>query len=289
MEADCIQAAFDKFWEDEGKIYGQARGDQNSYTTGIIGQHNVVLAYMPNMGKVGAAGVAASLRSSFPEIRLALVVGICGGVPFGTDQEEILLGDIIISQALVQYDFGRQYHEALKEKDTPEDRLGRPSQKIRGFLAKLQTYRYYSRVQNDISLYLKELQQKLPKVKYPGAENDKLYQPLYLHKHRQPLVPCNECAKDEMQICQAARGMTCEELGCEETKLIVRNRLAEAQPEQYKPVVHFGRMGSGDAVMKWAEGRNRIAKTKGVIAFEMALITKRAVTESPESSSTVHR
>jgi nucleoside phosphorylase len=28
-------------------------------------------------------------------------------------------------------------------------------------------------------------------------------------------------------------------------------------------------MGSGDAVIKWAEGRDRIAKVKGVIAFEM--------------------
>src|SRR5271154_1045064 len=84
-EADCVQAVFDIFWEDEGKRYDQASGDQNNYTTGVIGEHNVVLAYMPNMGKVGASGVAASLRSSFPNIKLALVVGICGGVPFTAD------------------------------------------------------------------------------------------------------------------------------------------------------------------------------------------------------------
>jgi hypothetical protein len=128
VEADCVQAAFDKFWEDEGKIYGQARGDQNSYTTGIIRKSTISFWRIgQTWGKVGAAGVAVSLRSSFPEIRLALVVGICGGVSFGTDEEEILLGDIIISQALVQYDFGRQYPEAFEEKDTLEDRLGRPS------------------------------------------------------------------------------------------------------------------------------------------------------------------
>ena len=108
--------------------------------------------------------------------------------------------------------------------------IGRPSQKIRGFLAKLQTYRYYSRVQKDISIYLKELQQKLPKAKYPGAESDKLYQPSYLHKHHQPLMPCDECVKDEAQ----------------------KPRQAD-HPEQHEPVVHFGRMGSGDTVMKWAE------------------------------------
>lgn len=36
------------------------------------------------MGKGSAAGVAASIGSSFLGIELALVVGICGGVPTGT-------------------------------------------------------------------------------------------------------------------------------------------------------------------------------------------------------------
>jgi nucleoside phosphorylase len=52
-----------------------------------------------------AAGVASSFPSSFPGIGLALVVGICGGVPYGTDGEEILLGDVIASSGLEEYDF----------------------------------------------------------------------------------------------------------------------------------------------------------------------------------------
>ena len=110
LEADAVHAVFDKFWKDEGKHYGQAPGDDNNYTTGVIGDHNVVLAYMPGMGKVNASAVAASLRSSFTGIKLALIVGICGGVPFaGSDGtgEEIHLGDVIFSNALVQYDYGR--------------------------------------------------------------------------------------------------------------------------------------------------------------------------------------
>src|SRR5271170_6501009 len=84
LEADCVHAVFDKFWEDEGKNYGKALRDPNAYTTGVIGEHNVILAHMPNMGKASASGVAASILSSFPRIKLALVVGICGGVPYGT-------------------------------------------------------------------------------------------------------------------------------------------------------------------------------------------------------------
>ena len=50
---------------------------------------------MPGMGKGDAANVASGVRSSFEGIKLALVVGICGGVPNGTDDEkEILLGDV---------------------------------------------------------------------------------------------------------------------------------------------------------------------------------------------------
>ncbi len=96
---------FDKRWDDDGDVYGKATSNQNAYSTGIIGHHNVVLAHMPGMGKESAARVAANCRSSFEGIKLALVVGICGGVPFPAHGEEILLGDVVISEGLVCYDF----------------------------------------------------------------------------------------------------------------------------------------------------------------------------------------
>ena len=57
LEANCVQAVFDKFWKD----YGKAPGDPNAYTTGLIGKHNVVLAHMPGMGTTSAAAVAVGL------------------------------------------------------------------------------------------------------------------------------------------------------------------------------------------------------------------------------------
>jgi hypothetical protein len=82
LEADCVQCVFDKFWKDESEKYGKEQGDPNAYTTGVIGDHDVVLAHMPGMGKASASGVAASLLISFPRVKLALVVRICGGVPY---------------------------------------------------------------------------------------------------------------------------------------------------------------------------------------------------------------
>jgi nucleoside phosphorylase len=108
LEADAVEALFDKFWDEDGDGYGKAQGDTNAYSTGVIGSHNVVLAFMPGIGIGNAASVAANFQSSFGGIKLALVVGICGGVPNGMDDvKEIFLGDVIISDGLIQYDFGR--------------------------------------------------------------------------------------------------------------------------------------------------------------------------------------
>src|SRR5438045_1829364 len=54
-EADAIEALFNRFWDDDGESYGKASGDPNAYMTGVIGCHNVILAYMPGMGKGSAA------------------------------------------------------------------------------------------------------------------------------------------------------------------------------------------------------------------------------------------
>jgi nucleoside phosphorylase len=83
IESDAVESLFDHFWDENSDHYGKAPGDENAYTTGVIGNHNVVLAYMPDIGKGHAAKVAANFRISFRAIKVALLVGICGGVPSG--------------------------------------------------------------------------------------------------------------------------------------------------------------------------------------------------------------
>ncbi|KAK3937227.1 hypothetical protein QBC46DRAFT_461010 [Diplogelasinospora grovesii] len=144
LEADAVDALFDRHWDDDGPPYDKAAGDRNAYSTGAIGRHNVVLAHMPGMGTANAAAVAANCQISFPNIRLAIVVGICGAVPFDPNGAEIVLGDVIISDGVVQYDFGRRLPERFVPKDTLLDSLGRPNAEIRALLAKLfeATYRH---------------------------------------------------------------------------------------------------------------------------------------------------
>lgn len=130
LEYDAVSLIFDEFWDEDGGIYGRAVGDRNTYTTGRIGYHNVVLVLLPQMGKVYAAGAAASLRASYTGLRLALLAGICGDVP-QAGKREVLLGDVIISSDLIQYDFGRQYSDRFVRRDTMRDSLSGPSRDIR--------------------------------------------------------------------------------------------------------------------------------------------------------------
>ena len=267
LEASAVSALFDKQWDD--RSYGKAPADSNTYSTGVIGHHNVVLVHMPNMGKAAAATAAACLHASFPEIQLALVVGICGGAPFGNQpSEDILLGDVIISEGLVQYDLGRQFpNKIFMRKDTPRDNLPRPGPKIRAALAKLQTEQGQRWLENKTSEYLAVLRQGLSdKVFYPGATEDRLFKSTYQHKHHTPLE-CVICANGDGGdgVCNTAVGLSCEQTKCDEQELVFRRRVS--QP--YNPVVHFGLIASGDTVMKSGEDRDDISTRDGVIAFEM--------------------
>lgn len=275
-EAEKVQSVFDKCWEDEGKQYGKAEGDQNVYTTGVIGKHNVVLAHMARMGSVNASAVAAGLRSSFPGIQLALVVGICGVVPFHPKtREEIVLGDVIISTSVIQYDFGRQYPNGFHRKRGVEDSLGRASLEIQSFISMLQVGQNRTRLTRNLGALLQSdgFQYAVPEAKYPGAGQDKLYEASYIHRHRLD-VNCGKCNGDGENCSKS-----CDDVGCEQVRLILRDRhvLPQRLPLTRHPLahldnapfIHLGRFGSANTVMKSAKDRDRIAQCDEVAAFEM--------------------
>jgi hypothetical protein len=86
--------------------------DTTIYTLGSIGEHNVVVACLPDgqTGTTSAAAVAMKMKSAFKSIRFGLIVGIGDGVP--SEAADIRLGDVVISRpdktrgGVVQYDLG---------------------------------------------------------------------------------------------------------------------------------------------------------------------------------------
>lgn len=239
-ECDAVCEVFDEFWDEEGEKYGRAEGDVNHYTTGRIGKHNVVLAILPYIGKSNAAAAAASFRSSYTNVELALLVGVCGGVPrVGSYKEdEILLGDVVISRAVVQYDFGRKYPDKFIRKNTFEDNLGKATKNIQSLLKNFETDRVLSLLQSQTAEFLIRLQNKwtaknprlLNKYQYPGTTKDRLFKSDYRHMHRGFLGHCcNVCDRSSGVVCEEALNATCEVLGCEENFFVERKRLQEKQ------------------------------------------------------------
>ncbi|KAM0187038.1 hypothetical protein ACHAPI_011356 [Fusarium lateritium] len=271
-EADAVTLLFDQFWDEERDPFGRVDGDTNTYITGRIGQHHVVLAVLPNMGTNNAAAATASLRSSYTGLKLAILVGICGGIPRIADFDAFL-GDVVVSKTIVQYDYGRQYPGHFAVKNTVEDSLGRANKDIRTLLAVFETELMRERLQVEASRHLERLQEAAKKKRrranyqYPGAKEDKLFSPTYAHKHR---GWCNVCSNDPDIFCEAASKASCDEARCDVANLVVRERSAElAQGRAFSPEIFIGRVGSGNTVMKSGEDREHIAAEHNLIAFEM--------------------
>ncbi|KAL6237462.1 hypothetical protein BDW75DRAFT_248950 [Aspergillus navahoensis] len=246
VESDAVELLFDHIWDANGDRYGKAPGDPNSYRTGVIGNHNVVLAYMTGMGKVQAASVAKSCRWSFPGIRLALIVGVCGGVP-GSIEGGIFLGDIVISDEILPYDFVKQFPGTFQYREA----VSRSSGDNEG----------REHLLSRTAHHLDVLRARTREYTCPPRQSDQLFEPSYHHQHHDA-SKCKTCAKGKS--CRRAQKATCKALKCDQERLILRLR-----PFQGEFNIHFGRIASGDTVMKSGRDRDRIADKEKVIAFEM--------------------
>jgi nucleoside phosphorylase len=284
IESDAVETLFDKEEaRDEEEVVNPRVGGGN-YTFGRICQHPAVLAYLPGIGKATSSTVAADIRSRFPSIRLGLLVGICGGVPIHVDTgAQILLGDVIISTGLVQFDLGRQSPNQFQRKDALQDEYGRPNAHLRVFLRRIQGRLTRSKLRAAIPEYIAKIcsEDDCEQWGYPGSEHDLLYETTYRHKHQTPGVCaiCDRCTTDTDPVCDVAVRADCTQLLCDESHSVSRGRTGgqigkassadESPPEVRKPAIHFGLVASGDTVMASGAHRNSIASKEKVICFEM--------------------
>ncbi len=215
----AVNALLEEKWQ--AASFGKASSDTNTYSVGSMGPHRVVVVHMPGMGKVAAATAAANLRTSFEGLKLILLVGICGGAPLGSGKratDELLLGDVVVSTGVIQYDLGRRFPgNRFVRKDTPHDNLSRLSFDAQALLAKLQslpTGQGSGGLRDSVCQHLGALQQQLGDVAaYPDRNGDRLFRPDYLHKHHEP-SECAACADDMDAVCDEAIEKSCQDLGC---------------------------------------------------------------------------
>ena len=91
-------------------------GDNNTYSYGTIGKHNVVVASLGAgaYGTVSASGVANDMRHAFKFIKFGFMVGIAGGIPRpNAEGGDIRLGDKVVGCAndvpsIINYRLGKE-------------------------------------------------------------------------------------------------------------------------------------------------------------------------------------
>jgi nucleoside phosphorylase len=230
--------------DEEHPQLSQHAQDDNLYTLGRIGEHNVVIACLPTgqMGNNSAATVAAQMRYSFGSIRFGLMVGIGGGVP--SEEHDIRLGDVVVSKpgkqdgGVIQYDFGRTIAEGRFVRNGS---LNAPPAVLLNAVNALQAR--HNLHGHRLAQYLSVMDTPRLKSKhtYQGAENDVLFEAGY--DHLGGSITCDQCDTSQV-VSRAAREMT-------------------------EPVIHYGTIASGNQVMRHGETRERWRRESDVLCFEM--------------------
>ena len=224
--------------------------DQNTYTLGRIGSHNIVIACLGvgSYGNTSAASVAKDMLRSFESIRIGLMVGTGGGAP--SDKHDIRLGDVVVGcpgnseGGVVPYNFGK----AIQDRDFQRSGFlnSPPTALLTAVMALSADHKLYGN-------HIAEAVQKIngnPRLgencQYPGVEHDRLYDPGYIHR--------------------GGHGRC--ESGCDIASPPVLQR-PQRDFDPHEPMVHYGLIASADTVMKDAITRDRLAKEHDVLCFEM--------------------
>ncbi|RSL82678.1 hypothetical protein CEP51_004990 [Fusarium floridanum] len=181
------------------------QNDHNNYILGSIGSHNVVIACLP-LGKIGtnpAATVATRMMSTFPAIKVGLVVGIGGGIP----SSDVRLGDVVVGTpdgiypGVVQWDSGKAESEGFERTGA----LNNPPTVL--LTAATRLYTKHETQGSKIPQYLDDLKRNWPKLasRYswsakftdPLAPDGQPRKPEDLRVHYGLIASGNQVIKDE--------------------------------------------------------------------------------------------
>lgn len=223
--------------------------DNNTYTLGKVGKHNVVIAVLPDgeYGISAATLVARDMLNSFPNVRIGLMVGIGGGAP--SSKNDIRLGDVVVSAAgnktggVIQYDFGKRLHIGQELEATGY--LNQPPTILRTTVNGLKAQ--YERTGHELEKAINNVLETNPRLrkKYarPQSYSDKLFKTEVTHNLRCTSI----CGEDPVNLVPRP----------------------ERNEDEDDPVIHYGLIGSANQLMKDASVRDSIAAEKGVLCFEM--------------------
>jgi nucleoside phosphorylase len=229
--------------------------DENTYICGSISGHAVVIATCPpgETGNVNAGRLTGSMFKTFRNIRMAVLVGIGGGIPSEVVSEDSLenvhLGDVVVGwpgdgkPACVYHDRGRSKVNGQFEM---VGTMQNPDWRLTNALGVLASDYELGRTTFDEQLARLQRYKKKRKFAYPGLKHDRLFKSAYYHNG------------DYSTECTA----------CDLSELVQRPQRTEE--EQHTLIFHRGRIATGNAVIQDGELRDQIrARCDGALCVEM--------------------
>ena len=234
--------------------FSRNQTDENVYTWGRVGEHNIVIASLPAgvYGTTSAATTASGLLASLPSIRVGLLVGIGGGIARPDEACDIRLGDIVVSQpdkttgGVCQYDL-------IKAKSGIRERKGflrPPPTVLLNALASIQAD--HELMDSKVPYFLQQMLEKNPKMGrrskqspgyiHQGIDNDRLFK-----------ASSGHVAGPDCRDCHAA------------------SEVQRDPRDTTNPDIYYGTIASGNSLVKDAATRDQIVADVGedCICFEM--------------------
>lgn len=212
--------------DERHKSLCNSKHDHNTYTLGTIGKHNVVIAGLP-FGRAdnnNAATLAAQMLSTFPNIRMTLMVGVGGGLP-----QKTRLGDVVIccpsdtNAGVIQWDKGKEEANGFRRQGC----LTGPPRAALTALASFQADPENSQIMSD---YLRGIAKGFFTSEYL---DDILFDAD--HDHVGDATDCRDCDNKRMQRRGLSGAYIC-------------------------PKVHYGLIASGNKKIKDAKLRDKLYK-----------------------------
>ncbi|KAF2220404.1 hypothetical protein BDZ85DRAFT_275525 [Elsinoe ampelina] len=227
------------------------RRDNNDYTLGQIGNHNVVIAVCPDSeyGIASAANVARDMVRSFPNVRMGLLVGVGAGIPSETN--DIRLGDVVVSSSagqtgpVIQFDMGKRLPDGTFKITS---HLDNPPSPLRAALNGLRSKHDIEGncIQTMVDQALTKIF-KRSKYSRPPQETDRLFSRNSLHRSDQ----WDDCS----DTCSGP-----------DTLIVPRNIRGE---EDDNPAIHYGPIGSSNTLLRDASERDELARIHHILCIEM--------------------
>jgi nucleoside phosphorylase len=239
LEIEAISAVYMLDHVHEGN-FSADRGDDYVYTAGDINGHNVIIATFPaghSYGVGSAAALASQIKKSFPNLWFGLLVGVAAGLPSADPPRDIRLGDVLVgegehgSAGLVSYGFG-------KETSTGFQHNGAEPKTAMLVSSAIASIKILGPGHEDVFLqYYESIKDKEHNnggtFEDPGQARDQLY---------------SKVSRDN-PVAQP---------------IVRRRRLPKERTK-----VWYGRIGSGDKLMKDAQKRDELRDTYNLIGLEM--------------------